>query len=237
MTTFEDQYIQLRAKENRIYKDDQVSRLPFLKNNEAHAKEWLLRAKTAKRFKQYLEIKENNLSVLDLGCGNGWFTNYCFQASTAVKAIGIEINQEELTQAKRVFEKPHLSFYHWNVFENPPFQENIDVITLNAVIQYFEHPKKLFKRLAELLKPEGEIHILDSPFYPDKSVKAAAERSSAYYLKMGFPKMADFYFHHSLSEVEGFKLMKKAPNGIIRKLLKSNEPPFNWYRIKKKELI
>lgn len=220
-----------------MYSDEQISRLPFLKKNEAHAKEWLLRAKTANRFKRYLESKENKLSVLDLGCGNGWFTNYCFQASTLEKAIGIEINQEELNQAKRIFEKPNLSFYHWNVFENAPFQEKFDLITLNAVIQYFEQPKVLFKRLANFLKPEGEIHLLDSPFYDNKFLEAAAERTKLYYSKMGFPEMADFYFHHSISELMDFKLKYKAPKGIVKKLFKPNESPFNWYRIKKEELI
>ncbi|MCK7529492.1 MAG: hypothetical protein MZV64_74030 [Ignavibacteriales bacterium] len=71
---FEKIYLQVRDKENRIFSDDEVKNLPFASDSNPHKKEWDLRAKSFQRFKEYLKSKKQNLNILDLGCGNGWFS-------------------------------------------------------------------------------------------------------------------------------------------------------------------
>jgi 2-polyprenyl-3-methyl-5-hydroxy-6-metoxy-1,4-benzoquinol methylase len=70
---FENTYLKVRDKENRIYSDAELILLPFASSSNPHRIEWDLRAKSFTRFKEYLKTKKQNLNLLDLGCGNGWF--------------------------------------------------------------------------------------------------------------------------------------------------------------------
>ena len=71
-----------------------------------------------------------------------------------------------------------------------------DTIVLASVIQYFPDLPNLLQALRGLLRPGGEIHLVDSPLYPLDAVPAARERTQAYYTSLGFPEMANHYYHH-----------------------------------------
>ena len=71
---FEKLYLQVRKKENRIYSDDEIKLLPYASKINPHKNEWALRTKSFLRFREYLSHKKSKLNILDLGCGNGWFT-------------------------------------------------------------------------------------------------------------------------------------------------------------------
>ncbi|HEY6083408.1 MAG TPA: hypothetical protein VIU45_08125, partial [Chitinophagaceae bacterium] len=83
-----------------------------------------------------------------------------------------------------------------------------------------------------VLSPEGEIHILDTPFYSATGARDARLRTIAYYTEMGFPRMADYYFHRTLEELQSFhgKILFH-PGSVWHKLLK-NTDPFYWFCIK-----
>ena len=84
-----------------------------------------------------------------------------------------------------------------------------------------------------LLKPGGEIHILDSHFYSLDDISEAKHRSVLYYESAGFPEMAAYYFHHNINELKNFKhQFLYRGDSIINKLLGKNDP-FSWIRISK----
>lgn len=228
-SNFENNYCKLREIEGRIYADDLVLQLPFLPSKSRHFKEWKLRAKSADRFITYIKDKRFR-HLLELGCGNGWFINRC--APHVEKATGIDVNEQELEQAKRVFQTENLSFYSWDVFSPKPFEKKIDCIVLNAVVQYFPDFKKLIERLKELLDEGGEIHLIDSPFYSSNQVEQAKQRSVDYFSKMGVPEMAEYYFHHKLDHLAGFDWMYKPIKNPLLKRLKAKDSPFPWLRLK-----
>jgi hypothetical protein len=58
--------------------------------------------------------------------------------------------------------------------------------------------------LAGYLKPRGEIHLLDSPLYMDAEIEGAARRSRDYFASLGFPEMAEHYFHHRFASLGEF---------------------------------
>ena len=102
--SFERLYLKVRAQEKRVLTDDQTRRLPQIDPNYPHYSEWLVRAKTADRFKQYVKDRKDFRTVLDLGCGNGWFSNMLCRSLKDINRIyGIDINMSELKQARRVF--------------------------------------------------------------------------------------------------------------------------------------
>ena len=70
---FEKIYIALREKENRLYTDDQVEQLPFIKSSHIHSAEWAIRKRSTARLLNHLKKSRRQLTILEIGCGNGWF--------------------------------------------------------------------------------------------------------------------------------------------------------------------
>lgn len=221
---FSDIYVAARKKENRILTDEEVSILPYLKHYE-----WPLREKSTERFLTYISSKDNTLQILEIGCGNGWFSNKIATITQKNQVVGLDINSEELKQAARVFKKANLQFVYGDVFEiKSIFDQQFDVIVLNGTIQYFPEFKKLLTKLLSFLKPNGEIHIMDSPFYTKETTLAAKANTLSYYTAIGFPEMASHYFHHSYENIKYFKIMYCPPKHWFYKLLNRKDSPFYW---------
>lgn len=227
--SFEGSYLAVREKEGRVYSDEKVATLPYLTATDPHFKEWQLRIKTLDRFLPYLADQHKNGSLLEIGCGNGWFSSRC--AKEVAKVAGVDVNLSELEQGSRVFKRENLSFYYWDIFTASPFQSKFDCIVLNAVVQYFPNFEGLIRQLKTLLNPKGEIHILDSPFYSKEEVHAAKQRSDHYYANMGVPEMSAHYFHHQLKSIEMWDVLFSPKRNRFVKLLKGHDSPFAWYRL------
>ena len=192
-------YIAVREKEGRLYTDEEVRRLP---NSSRHPDEWKIRRQTAEALRKALKGK----NVLEIGCGNGWLTNY-------LDATGVDINEFELEQAKRVFGD---RFILGDLCALSG--KKYDSIIFAASIQYFKN-LEIIKKALEIA---AEVHIVDSCFYPHHLTAEAAQRSRTYYESLGFPEMADYYFHHSLDDLKPFNY----------KILKDKKP-FYWIKITK----
>jgi len=233
---FEKDYLKVREKENRLYTDDEVKSLPFTTENITHKDEWKLREKSFLRFKEYLTSKKENLNILDLGCGNGWF---CGQLSKHFNNsfYCADVNMNELKQAARVFNTDNIKYVYADIFNTEIRQENIDLIIINAAIQYFPDFKRLINKLLTLIRENGEIHIMDSPLYSNDEVENAKERTRVYFSSIGFPQMTDRYFHHTFSELDDFNYtILYEPLSVrkkIKRLITSKDSPFHWILITK----
>jgi SAM-dependent methyltransferase len=227
---FEELYIKLREAEGRIYSDDQVKQLPEISPNHRHYNEWLVRKKSSKALINYLRNEKKNKAILELGCGNGWLTNKLTELPGS-QLIGLDVNISELEQGARVFgSKQNLVFVCSDVFK---IKFKFDYIILAGVIAYFKDLDKLISSLISNLNPNGEIHIIDSPFYKDTG--KAKQNSARYYSDLGFEEMINYYHHHSLDGIKQFKYeILNNPNSIIEKIkrkLGSSVPPFYWIKI------
>lgn len=221
-------YLLVREKENRILEDSEIIKLPNVNFNE-----WPIRKKSAHRFLKYLKTKGNSLNILDLGCGNGWFSNQIASVSENNSVIGLDINSHELEQAARVFKRENLKFVYADIFQlQNEFKSTFDIITLNGVIQYFPDFNLLIKTLDTFLKSEGEIHIIDSPFYAENEIENAQKRTEVYYNNLGFPEMANSYYHHSKKHIEDFKILYKPKKSILKRFY-TKDSPFYWLFFKK----
>lgn len=227
---FEEKYLKVREKEGRVLSDDQARLLPDYQGASLLVSEWQMRQKTFTRFLAYLK-KNSFSSTLDIGCGNGWFTKG-IHAYTKGSTVGLDVNAEELEQANRIHHTPGLEFCYGDIFQDIFPDRKFDLITLNASIQYFPDLPDLMQVLYALLEQEGEIHILDSPFYPSSGIKAAQQRSKDYYTSVGYPEMADEYYHHSLDTLQQFQPKKLYQPSKLTKFLGRKDSPFSWYRIK-----
>lgn len=235
---FESIYLKVREKEKRVYSDDELQNLPFASEFNPHKKEWDIRAKSFSRFRKYLETKNQNLKILDLGCGNGWFSGQ-LSKSFNHKIYCVDVNITELKQGRRVFDSDNLNFIYADIFSAELSTNFFNVIILNAAIQYFPEIKTLLNKLLSLIKVNGEIHIIDSPIYSEVEVENAKKRTEDYYSSIMSPEMINNYFHRSWNEFSEycFEILYN-PSSVKRKLKKMfliNDSPFPWIRIKNEQ--
>lgn len=123
-------------------------------------------------------------------------------------------------------------------FSGPKF----DIIILGGVVMYFKDVKSLINHLLDILNPNGEIHIFDSPFYTAENVESARERSQNYYTSIGFPEMINHFHHHTFNLLENFNVNiinkpNTTLNRITRHFINRYISPFYWLKIKNKSLI
>lgn len=232
----EEDYLMVRRAEGRFFSDTVVRGLPAGVSGP-HAPEWRKRARSAARILDYFRKKTGGC-VIDLGCGNGWFTNRVASLD-GFEALGLDKNRQELEQAARVFEKQTLRFMHGDIFTVPLRNSSIDYFTIGAAVQYFEHFDVLLDRLLFLLKEGGEVHIFDSPFYHEKDLDAARIRSQQYYTQLGYPGMSEHYYHHSYQALKSYChdfLYVPRSKSVFHKLIAAKDMPFPWVRITKEKL-
>lgn len=225
---FSKHYLAVREKENRILTDAEVRKLPYLDRDE-----WPYRIKSTERFLAHVAEENDPMEILTIGCGNGWFSNKIAEVDTKHEVIGLDVNREELEQAARIFKKKNLKFVYADIFKvSENFTGKFDIITLSGAIQYFEDFKGLISLLATFLAIDGEIHIIDSPFYTTAEIPAAKERTKGYYTELGVPEMAKNYHHHNKGLVKDFDVWHTYKRNIIHKILGKKDSPFSWYVLK-----
>lgn len=222
---FERDYTAVRQKENRLLSDETVKVLPFLKVG-THLDEWKKRVDSLNRMKPFLTQLEHK-TILEIGCGNGWFSNLLVKKNNTV--IGLDVGKQELEQAARCFTNENLHFVcctDLNLLPDLAF----DCIVFNASIQYFDISESWWKMIFKKVKKGGEIHLIDSPFYDDNEVEAAKERSKKYFEQLNENQAHSYYFHHRWSELpKDFDLLYK--HRKINRFLNKNASPFPWIRI------
>jgi ubiquinone/menaquinone biosynthesis C-methylase UbiE len=226
---FEEVYLHVREKENRLLEDELVTKLPFLPSQHLHYSEWRKRQFTLKKFLKYKTGKKFQ-KILDIGCGNGWFTNQI--SSKTELTIGLDVGKEELEQAARCFEKDNLFFTCCSDLTLLP-KNSFDLITFNASIHYFDLTPDFWENLNRLMTEFGEIHILDSPIYYQRDQEEAKKRSEHYFENIG-EKDANSYYHHLIwnylpSGYSIFYRPKKWKLKIFR-----NRSSFSWLMVQKR---
>jgi ubiquinone/menaquinone biosynthesis C-methylase UbiE len=225
-------YIDLRCHERRLYTDEEVAWLPDIADDHVHKKEWEIRKTSCRQLIKYLNRRNKLLKILEVGCGNGWLSYQLSQIPDS-NIIGLDVNLAELQQAERVFHgTPNLNFIYGEL-SSLSVSEKFDIIVFAASIQYFALFTGIIEAALDRLKDSGEIHITDSHFYYETDVEDARQRSHHYFQSKGFDRMDDFYFHHSLKDLDGFNYtILYDPNAVLNKILKRKNH-FHWICIKK----
>jgi ubiquinone/menaquinone biosynthesis C-methylase UbiE len=225
---FQQHYLLLRQKEGRLYSDEQVKQLPFISTTHPLWKEWKIRKESCDKLINDFSRKEKSLNILEIGCGNGWLCNR-LSAIADSNITGIDINETELKQAVRVF--PAVNFIYGDI-RDCFLEKQFDAIVFAASFQYFCSAKEILESCFFYLNEKGEVHILDTNFYSEETSPCAVKRSEEYFSANGFPQMSEFYFHHTLNELEDLNYdILYDPKRKLNRLFHQN--PFPWIRIKK----
>ena len=93
-----------------------------------------------------------DLTVLDLGSGTGFFTNIL--ASRYKRVVGLDISTKMLNYAKSHRDKK-IQWIEADAFNMPLESESVDLIYSNLVIQWFDPLNKAFDEILRVLKPGG----------------------------------------------------------------------------------
>ncbi len=229
---FEQLYFSLRQKEGRVCSDDEVAQLPFIYSTHPYHREWITRKNSCRALVSYIKHRNNILTILEVGCGNGWLSAK-LASSVDVEVTGLDVNKVELEQARRVFKRiPGLHFINDGLQAAELKEKKFDIILFAASIQYFPSLQQVVNDSLQHLTLQGEIHIMDSPFYLAEELAAARQRTKEHFSRMGFPEMSGHYFHHTICELEDFQYkILHHPHSWKNKLsIKKN--PFYWIVIK-----
>ncbi len=234
MDAFETHYHSLRVTEKRIYSNEEIAKLPEIPFEHPHYKEWLIRKNSSKRFIDHLKKKSKKLHILEAGCGNGWFAAKMSEIENA-DVTGIDINRMELMQAVTAFDKKEkLHFVYGDISHSGLTKHSFDVVLFASSIQYFSSLTEIINTALHLLNENGEIHILDTPFYSGQEIHNATKRTEQYYAGIGFQQMTDFYFHHSVKELKQFDYKILYNPWSLANRFKKKDYPFPWIMIKQK---
>jgi len=229
---FEKKYILIRTLENRLITDDELVKLPHIAKEHRYYGEWLMRRNSTQRLIRRLSAPEKCLEILEVGCGNGWLAHRLAEIP-GTKVTGLDINSTELQQAARVFRNvSNLCFIQGDIRSGILGDHRFDRIIFAASIQYFPFLKEILYTALANLAPDGEIHVLDTPFYKTGELEKARDRTLAYYTSFGYPEMADFYYHHPIDDLRSFRPVILYNPHSIRNRLRGVKSPFPWIRIK-----
>ncbi|KOA97911.1 methyltransferase [Xanthomonas arboricola] len=237
---FEQQYLQVRRKEGRLYTDAQVRSLPRPSGKLGASLEWQVRALSSALLVQHLRAQAGEGAIAELGCGNGWLSQLLAQ-SLQRDVCGIDVNRTELTQAARVFgHDQRLSFIAADIQTLALPRDLFDVIVVPACIQYFADPAALVVRLLAQLRDGGELHILDSPLYADaQAANASAARSLRYFTELGVPALAAHYHQHTYASFDRFAVQRlfdpRRPGARLRRMLRMKQPHFPWLCLRRQD--
>jgi SAM-dependent methyltransferase len=93
-------------------------------------------------------------SILDMGCGMGWFADKLSQFGPTT---GIDLCDEAIAQAKSNF--PQVVFKAGNVYEMALPERHFDVVVSQEVIAHVPDQRGYLERAARVLKPGGYLIV------------------------------------------------------------------------------
>jgi SAM-dependent methyltransferase len=102
------------------------------------------------------------LKVLDVGCGTGAISKgIAERVGTTGSVTGIDNTEHFILSGKETYGNvANLTLLHADIFEFKP-EEKFDLIVAARVLQWLRNPKDALLKMKTLLKPGGQVSILD----------------------------------------------------------------------------
>jgi ubiquinone/menaquinone biosynthesis C-methylase UbiE len=116
----------------------------------------------ANDYRHLSSILKPGIKVLDIGCATGFISkDIANLVGKNGKVIGID-NTESLILSGRESHQnvTNLELIHVDIFDFNP-EEKFDLIVSARVLQWLSNPKEALIKMKSLLKPNGQISILD----------------------------------------------------------------------------
>ncbi len=163
----------------------------------------------SKRLNEIRHVHPKSKSILDIGCGAGFFIDYL--RSEGYSVSGIELSPWGYSVAKDVLD---LNVKNALIEELNPPKNKFDIITLYDVIEHTTQPELTLASIKKWLKTSGYI-IINLPNIDS----AVARASGKYWNKLAPP---DHTFHFNAQSI-GY-LLKKSGYKVINIATNSGDP-------------
>jgi SAM-dependent methyltransferase len=169
---FAKDYAAHRQVEGRGFAGDELLALPYVRSGPL-ARQWAVRAKSFDAFLESLvrptaRSLGRTLRVLDLGAGNGWLSYRLALEGHSANALDIRADDVDGLGAAEPFLQRAGSRMRTAVaaFDAIPAPDaSFDIAVFNASLHYATDLAGVLKEAARVVRPGGQVAILDSPFY------------------------------------------------------------------------
>jgi len=194
---FMSEYQTLRAQEGRgSATADYYLGLPFVDRSGNNSWQWKVRARSYGYVEStILPVVERGspraLSVLDVGAGNCWMSYRLALRGHNLVAVDLMDNEQDgLGSAKHYRDRLPRAFPCVQAeMDNLPFSPcQFDLAVFNASFHYSENYTRTMAEVLRCLQPNGNILVIDSPFYShDNDGRVMVEEKHSYFeRKFGF---------------------------------------------------
>jgi SAM-dependent methyltransferase len=114
----------------------------------------------------------NNLSVLDIGCGLGWSTYEFSRFFEEIKFEGVDLSPVLIDNANKLFQRDNLKYNVFDVTSEVP-DKHYDAIVMIDVYEHIpkDDRRKFHQSLLKLLKPDGRILMACPSIYHQNYLK------------------------------------------------------------------
>jgi SAM-dependent methyltransferase len=105
---------------------------------------------------------QNNVRILDAGCGTGVGTEYLVHLNPDAAVVGIDLSAGALAVAKERCQKSgatRAEFHHLSLFDVEQLPGEFDLINCVGVLHHTPDPIRGIQALAKKLSPGGIMHI------------------------------------------------------------------------------
>ena len=184
-------YETVRRAEGRSGDPADYRALPYLDLTGKNAPDWRIRAASFEAFfaqvVRPLERPGAALTALDLGAGNGWLSNRLASRGHRLTAVDLTVNDFDGLGCRRYYETAFTPAQA--EFERLPFHDGCaDLAIFNASLHYAVDVRAALTEALRALKTDGELVILDSPFYhdPTSGAQMVREREESFLRQYGF---------------------------------------------------
>src|SRR5262245_38274266 len=99
-------------------------------------------------------LQLSNPTILDYGCGTGWFTD---ELSKLGAATGVDLSPAAIAAAQKRYSQP--TFMAANLFELSLSNRQFDVIVSQEVIAHVVDPVEYVSRITSMMKPGGFLML------------------------------------------------------------------------------
>lgn len=100
--------------------------------------------------------------VLDVACGTGTFESLVLLEQPTQSIVGVDLSEKMLAIAEeKCRDYPNVSFQTASVAALPFADRSFDAIVSASAFHYFENPTAALIEMRRVLKPDGELTILD----------------------------------------------------------------------------
>ena len=165
---------------------DYYCALPHVDPDDPQRDIWRIRVN---HFQRLLALIGNGgpRKILDAGAGNGWLAHQLARRGHIVAALDLADDPRDGLGAS-VHYATHFETYQAE-FDRMPFGEaQFDVVIFSAALHYAYALSVTLREACRVVRSDGSIIVMDSPFYsrPSSGAAMVAEREASFVRKYGF---------------------------------------------------